>query len=182
MNSFTCEYQAEQLEDWPSKSPDLVLSPSWQRGAERLIEVGLSDGSSWTVSVATDPDAPARAISGLFATPSPSRLCVIARGAAYLLDTVSLANSQYIETGGAITSIRRAFEEKLLLLCTDWAVVAIGEAGLLWRTPRLAIEGLRLDEVDSWRARGVADPDSDETRNFMIDLTTGDIVGGAEVP
>jgi len=104
------------------------------------------------------------------------------RGAAYLFDTVSPTNSQYIETGGAITTIRNAFEEKLLLLCTDWAVVAIGEAGLLWRTSRLAIEGLRLDEVDSWRVRGVADPDSDETRNFMIDLTTGNIVGGAEVP
>jgi hypothetical protein len=72
-------------------------------------------------------------------------------------------------------------EVNLLLLATPWLVTAIGPDGVAWQTKRLAIDGLRLDETDRSRLAGVADPDSAEPREFMIDLLTGSHQGGAMV-
>jgi hypothetical protein len=178
---FPAEYEAHYLRDWPSCPADLTLTAGATRSAERFIEVTLPDGSSWTATVAGLAGAPVRAVSGLFATPSPGHLLAVERGAAYLLDVSRPAVSVHIETGGAVTALRAVPEMELLLMCTDWTVIAIGKSGVAWRTQRLSIEEIRIDETEGARARGVADPDSDEPRDFMIDLKTGSILGGAQV-
>jgi hypothetical protein len=69
----------------------------------------------------------------------------------------------------------------MLLLVTGWAITAVGSDGDLWTTDRIAIDGLRVDEVSDGWARGVADPDDDEPRDFALDLATGRVIGGAGV-
>jgi hypothetical protein len=57
--------------------------------------------------------------------------------------------------------------------------MAVGPDGPAWQTGRLAIDGLRLDEADGSHLVGVADPDSPEPRDFVIDLLNGSHRGGA---
>ena len=52
---------------------------------------------------------------------------------------------------------------------------------MLWKTRRLAIDGLRLDESQSGLVAGVADPQDVEPGDFVINLRTGSHEGGAKV-
>jgi hypothetical protein len=181
MTAFPAEYEARYLLEWASRAPDVVLTNGVRPGPERLIEVALPDGSAWLVSVAAFPDPSRRAVSGLFPTASSRHLLAVERGAAYLVDVGDPGGSYPVTTYGAVVGVRPVPQMDLLLLWTDWAVTAVGPDGVAWRTTRVAIEGIRIDEVENGRARGVADPDDDEPRNFVIDLRTGEVQGGAQV-
>lgn len=61
---------------------------------------------------------------------------------------------------------------------TPWTIGAIGSDSVAWESPRIAIEGLRLDEVEEGWLRGVADPEDDEPTQYAIDLATGELRGG----
>jgi hypothetical protein len=100
-------------------------------------------------------------------------------GSAFIVDVRSPASAFCVETHGAVTGIGCANAQGLVLLATDWEVFAVKGSALAWRSGRIAIEGVRLDEVDETRLAGVVDEDADEPRNFMIDLVSGRVTGGS---
>ena len=60
-----------------------------------------------------------------------------------------------------VVAVRSAPGDGLLLLATPRRVVAVGDDGPVWRTPRLAIEGLHLGEQADGKLPGIADPCDD---------------------
>ncbi|GAA5039034.1 hypothetical protein [Actinopolymorpha pittospori] len=179
-DGFAADYAAETLEEWPSSLPDHTFTPpGTSQGRASLIRVMPYDGPEWTASVSALPDPPRRAVTGLFATPNPATLCVLQQGTPFLIEVMAPRTGRCIDTGAAVTSVREAGQARLLLLATDWDVLAVGTDGVAWRTDRISVERLRIDEIDDLRLRGVADPDDDEPRDFAIDLTDGTTVGGA---
>lgn len=82
---------------------------------------------------------------------------------------------------GPVLSVEQIVAAALLLLTTPWSSTAVGAEGPLWSTPRIAVEGIRIDEIDGGWLRGVADPEDDEPRDFAIDLRNGEVVGGAGI-
>jgi hypothetical protein len=129
-------------------------------------------------SVAGGPPGTARAIRGEWSTPNPDVACLVERGAAYLVDVNAPTKWTTVETHGPVTLVKEATRADALLLCSDWAVTAVGAAGVLWSTRRLSIERLRIDSVGDAFALGVADPDDDAAVGFSIDLRTGIVTGG----
>lgn len=101
------------------------------------------------------------------------------RGTAFLVDVLDPATYEVIAGDGSIIAVEAVREAGLLLLATPWWVTAVGHGAVAWRSPRIAINGVRLDEMDDGWLHGVADPDDDEPRDFAIDLATGELVGGA---
>ena len=69
-----------------------------------------------------------------------------------------------------------------MLLLTPWSITGVGPDGVAWTSRRVAIEDLRVDEVDDCWLRGVADPDDEESRDFAVNYRTGEVVGGIEDP
>lgn len=135
---------------------------------------------AWTAAfAASDPGV--RALSALLGTPSPTGLCVIERGTAFLGDVLDPEGFSVIETKGLVVGTEELTGEGLLLLLTPWTITAVDQSGTCWTTERIAIEGLRVDEVSAGWVRGVADPDESEPHDFALDLTTGEVVGGAGV-
>ncbi|MCP2237473.1 hypothetical protein [Prauserella halophila] len=84
-------------------------------------------------------------------------------------------------TPGPVVAAEELAAEAVLLLVTPWAITAVGISGVLWTTPRIAIDGLRVDEASDGWVGGVADPDDDEPRDFAVELATGQVVGGAMI-
>lgn len=118
------------------------------------------------------------AVSGLVPTPDPDGLCVLVRGTAYLVDVTDRSYRPAVASAPVVAAVQ-VLAAGVLLLATPWRVIGIGPDGVAWRTGRLAIDGLRLDEADESRLIGVADPESAETREFVIDLRSGAHEGGA---
>lgn len=147
-------------------------------GARLTFEVVTDGGSRWAGAVALGENSVLRAVTGLYSTPNPTRLCLVARGDAYLIDVRDPNSGEVIHTGGPVVALRAVTAENLLLLSSSWHITAIGPSGVIWQTARLSIDGIRLDEVDGSRLAGVADPESEEPSDFSVDLRTGSHEGG----
>jgi hypothetical protein len=181
-NPFPASYQVRQLDELPASVGVTELCPAGRSGAGGLIfEVDPGDSDSWVGFARPTSIGSRNAVTGLFSTPDPGRLCVITQGAAYLVD-VATRRFVLLSQSDPVIFVTSLADVGLLLLATPWRVLAIGCDGPAWRTERLAIDGLRLDEADGSRLVGVADPDSPEPQDFVIDLRNGSHSGGAGVP
>jgi hypothetical protein len=178
---FPAAYKARQFQELPAAADAAELRPDGRSSPGGLIfEVDPEGIDSW-IGVARPSSVRAPdAVTGLFSAPAPGTLCAIAQGAAYLVN-VRTRNYCVVSRSAPVMAVASLPGVNLLLLATPWLVTAIGHDGVAWRTRRLAIDGLRLDETDGSRLAGVADPDSAEPREFTIDLLTGSHQGGAMV-
>ena len=181
--AFPAEYEVRLLAEGPAEP-----GPRWEfsragRGVHGgvLVEVVVEGRSEWIGLVANAPESVAAAHSGIYSTPSEGTLCVVARGDAYFIETAA-PDQWWVLEDAPVVGVRSALAEELLVLATPWRVAAVGPDGLAWRTPRLAIDGIALAEVADGHLSGVADPEDDESREFVIDLRTGRHQGGFHFP
>lgn len=142
------------------------------------IIVRLSGGASWTGRFFA-PRSQRRAASGVYRTPSATGICVINQSRVFVGDVLDPAGIAPVDDLGEVLAVERDARSGLLYVSTGWTVAAIGAAGLVWQTPRLAIEDLRLDGVQGTSLHGTADPDGDGAKPFTIEVITGDVRGGA---
>lgn len=130
--------------------------------------------------MASAPESLPTAEFGIYATPSPYVVAVIARGDAYFIN-VRAPERWWTLEDSPIVAVRSAADSGLLVLATPWRVLAVGTDGVAWRTPRLSIDGISLGEPADDVLHGNADP-QDEAVDFVIDLRTGHHRGGFVFP
>lgn len=176
---FASEFDATVVEH-PGSVPDHVFAAPGAGARVVEIEVEPWGESTWTASFAA-PDPGVRALSAILGMPSPTGLCVVERGTAFVGDVLTPDAFGVVKTGGPVVAAEELVGEGLLLLLTPWAITALDRHGHRWSTNRIAIDGLRVDEASDGWVRGVADPAEDEPRDFALNLITGEVVGGAGV-
>lgn len=176
---FTSEFEVTGV-DYAAAAPDHVFSAEGAGARAVVVAVVPWGESTWTASFA-GPDPGRRALTRLLGTPSPTGLCVIERGTAFVGDVLQPNGFEVVATPGPVVEAEELVAEARLLLVTPWAITAVGADGGQWTTPRIAVDGLRVDTVSDGWLRGVADPDDDEPRDFAVDLTTGEVTGGAAI-
>ncbi|HUZ23321.1 MAG TPA: toprim domain-containing protein [Streptosporangiaceae bacterium] len=176
---FPAAYLARELDELPSGADLVEMVPGHQEGPGGLIfEVEPQACESWVGRARPSAMNARGAVSGLVPTPNPDNLCVLVRGTAYLVDVTDHSYRPVAVSAPVVAAVPVAVPG-VLLLATPWHVIGVGPDGVVWRTERLAIDGLRLDEADESRLIGVADPESAEAREFVIDLRSGTHEGGA---
>ncbi|GAA0616268.1 hypothetical protein HPO96_00430 [Kribbella sandramycini] len=175
---FPAEYEA-QLTDLPAAGGADVELVAGSRGSI-FVTIEPSSGPAWTGEFGGEALV-RTAATGLYPTPSPVRLCVVDRGTAFLADVLAPARSEQLEIDDPVMDVRPAVSERLLLLIGRWTITAVGPDGIVWTSPRIAFDGLRVDEIGDGLLRGVADPEDDEPRDFAVDLRTAQVVGGAGI-
>lgn len=177
---FPQEYEAEVVDAPTTGEADFTFTDGLGRARSTTVSVIPWEGRAWTGAFRAGDPVAARATSGLFTTPCPTVLCAVVRGTAFLVDVGSPDAYDVVATDGPVMSVERAVDARLLLLVTPWSVTAVGPTGVSWTSPRIAFESVRVDEADGGWLRGVADADDDEPRDFALDLSTGELVGGVD--
>lgn len=175
--AFPVAYEVEVLEFAPDEA-QVFERPGSVRSGEVVVEVSTDRGRRWVGAARAGAPSVRGALSGVFSTPSKTRLLLVGRGDAFLVDIDAPDRFEAIDTGGPVVAVRPVLDEGLLLLASPWMITALGEDGVRWQTGRLAIEGIRMDEVQAGQLAGVADPSDDEPRDFVVDLHTGRHEGG----
>lgn len=178
-NHFVSEFDVA-ITDRPTASLDHQFAAEGAGSRVVVVAVEPWGAAAWTAAFAS-PDPGRRALTALLGTPSPTGLCVVERGTAFLGDVLEPESFGVVATPGPVVAAEELTHEATLLLITPWAITAVGEGGVLWTTPHIAVDGLRVDEASDGWLRGVADPEDDEPRDFAVDLATGQLIGGSAI-
>jgi hypothetical protein len=177
--SFEKSYEAAFVDAPADGFVDHEFRGPAREGPVATALVHTSHGSAWTGAFTGETSW--RGVTGLYGTPNADMLCLLNRGRAFLVDTRRPENTSVVRTDGPVRSVVSLPTSSLLLLVTQWSVVAVGPDGEAWASERVSLEGLRLDEVIGSFVVGVADPDDDEPREFSLDLRDGTLAGGSAV-
>lgn len=124
-----------------------------------------------------DPSLP----HGVWSCPNPRQLCAIAGGYAYVVDAEDPGKWMQIPYR-PVTWVHAAPERQLLLFASFHRLWALGVEGKAWETATLSWEGLRVMGIDGQQLHGFGwDMDTDTEVPFIVDLATGQHVGGIGV-
>lgn len=146
--------------------------------AHVAVRVEPAGGEAWTGVFACGFDS-AKVASGLYSHPDPKRMCVVAAGYGYIVDTREPRLYERV-IAQPVVSVHAAREAELLLFTDFTNISAYGREGITWRTERLTWEGLRITEVTAATVRGYGwDMPKDREVEFAVDLKSGQHVGGA---
>ncbi|HEY0703443.1 MAG TPA: hypothetical protein VGD60_11805 [Candidatus Acidoferrales bacterium] len=177
---FPHSYEVEELGELPGTGkfdvPVIYLPPPKGRAEHNglWLKVKAGSGKVWVGVFAfgyTSPPAFCRIIS----SPDPNRVCVISNGAGYIVSADQPEAWEQIPII-PVLDVRPILEHKFLI-CSDFtSLAAYGSSGLVWRSPRVCWDGLKISKITSETIEGAGyDPTNPLTHEslFAVDLKTG---------
>jgi hypothetical protein len=145
-----------------------------------LVEICPERGKPWLATFAYGDIAP-NGTSGVFSTPDPRRLCVVARGAGYLVSATDPTLWEPVRAT-PIIDVRPVRAREMIVFAEYTQLVAYGCAGIEWKTKRLSWDNLTITEVNDLHIKGEFwDIRNEEQATFVVDLATGAHEGGVLV-
>lgn len=175
---FPADYQIELIEQPSSGPTDLEFAGAGAPSHRLIVQVNPSQSAPWTATFVVERPGVAPAMSAIMSTPRPDTVCVIHRGTAFWVDTRRPRPSRSLIAEGPVMFVVPCPHAGLLVIATPWKAVGLSARGRAWRTPRIALDGFEIREIDGGVMRGLADPTSMDPREFCVDLATGRLMGG----
>lgn len=178
--TYPHSYQVEEVRELPGagklNAPLLYIPPPRTRTEHDGLWLSLTpaSGNPWVGVFAFGCTSP-HAFSRVVSSPNPDRALVVANGAGYL---VSAADPQRWEEVPLrpVLDIRAIPERGLLLLSDFTRIAAYGSKGLVWRSPRLCWDELKITRVRGETIEGTGyDPTNSITNKspFAVDIMSG---------
>jgi hypothetical protein len=180
--TFAHSYECAQLTELPSRAMPHFYYPgaSTQGGKDGVLaEIHPENGEPWLGTFAFGLFAPKRP-SGIFTTPNPDRLCVVAKGEGYLVSANAPSAWETVRAT-PIIDVRPVRAQGIIVFASLTDLVAYGPTGIKWRTKRLAWDNLQISEVTDSAIKGEFwDLRSEAMESFTVDLATGAHQGGID--
>lgn len=146
-------------------------------GAPRIVRVLPAASPEW---VGMFPSCGLGGVSGVRATPSPQRVCVLVEGRAYVV-RVDAPEERAIIAQDAVEQVVSTVEPPLLLLVRGVDIVALGAEGIAWRSPPLAGDGFRVGLVDAEGIHCTGDLLANGPKPIVVDPASGEVSVGARL-
>jgi len=169
-SSFERAYGVDVLGEIPGDG-QIHYFPEARSESPLMVRFTLPDGSSWSGGFGAGALA-VRACTGVFASPSLDRACVVSRGRVYAVD-IAEPRTTTVVLPELVMQVVPDVSAGVLLLADPWQLHAYGADGLQWSTDRIAIEGFTILAADD-RMVVVRVEDADgEFEELRIDVRTG---------
>ena len=112
--------------------------------------------------------------TGVISSPEPNTVCVISKGGGYLVNAESPELWEEVRVC-PVTEFRLLPEHGLLVFSDFTGLAAYGSNGLVWRSPRVCWDGLKITKVTRETIEGAGyDPTNlEKEMRFAVDLKTG---------
>lgn len=180
--SFGRNYRCEILDEIPSAEiAQRHFFPGDMAGGQDglLVRVTPEGGEPWLGMFAFGKVGRS-GISRVLSLPDPEKLCVVSRGAGYVV-TARDPRSWEAVRAVPIIDVRTAPSAGVVVFANFTEMVAYGAGGVRWRTKRLAWDGLKVIEVTERSIIGEYwDIRAEAMQRFEVDLDTGAQQGGVE--
>jgi hypothetical protein len=177
---FPHTYEIEELAELPGTGQfnvPVFYFPRPKNGREHdglWLKIRAANGLSW-VGVLAFGYRSAASISRIISSPAPDSLCVVSRGAAYIVK-VNEPDDWEESPALPVTDVRCIPDHQLLILADFTRLAAYGRDGRAWVSPRLCWDGLKILRSTSDTIEGVGyDPTNSPSREsiFAVDIRTG---------
>jgi hypothetical protein len=177
---FAHKFECEVLEELPGQPTGLHYFPGQTAGQDGLVvRVVPETFGAWTGVFAFGRFGPG-GLTRILSMPDPECLCVISRGAGYVVRVCDPSAWQKVNAI-PIVDVRPIPEAGLVVFANYTELLAYDDQGTRWRTKRLAWDGFRiLIESDRTLVGEYWDNREETTRRFEVDLGTGETRGGIE--
>jgi hypothetical protein len=178
--AFPHSYQVEELREWPgtgSFSIPVIYFPPPRSRAEHnglWLKVKAKSGKAWIGVFAFGYKSPP-SFSRVLSSPDPESVCVVSDGNAYIVNTEQPDAWEQLPIM-PVLDIRPLLEQELLLFADFIRLAAYGNKKLVWRSPRVCWDGLKIANVTTDIIEGTGyDPTNAATREsrFAVDVKTG---------
>ena len=114
--------------------------------------------------------------TGIWSTPNPQEICALSGGYAYMIDTDRPERFAMLPYR-PVLKIYPAAETGLLLFVGHRAILAWGEHGESWQSPKLSDEGVSVMSIGGRTLRGLGwNMFSDKETPFTLDLQNGKLL------
>jgi hypothetical protein len=178
--TFPHLYEVEQVRELPGTgkfSVPVISFPPNEPGREHdglWLRVSANGGKTWVGVFEfgyTSPPAFSRVVS----FPNEESVCVVSNGSAYVVNTEKPEIWERIPIV-PVLAIRSLPEYKLLIFSDFTKLCAYGAGGLVWRSPRVCWDGLKITKVTSETVEGTGyDPTNSLSQEMqvVVNLKTG---------
>lgn len=165
--------------EWPTELPNCGSPHFFYPGASSvgghdgfLVKIRPENGQAWLGTFAFGDGG----FSGIFSTPDPQRICVVSRGAGYFVNVTQPSKWEGVRAS-PIMDVRSVLAHEIVVF-SDWTdLIAYGATGMKWQTDRLAWDSLKITDVSDTHITGTFF-NLGETKDFVVDLQTGEHEGG----
>lgn len=141
-----------------------------------LVHGTPSGGASWLGMFAFGKLG--KGTSGVLAMPDPEQLCVVSRGAGYLVPVRDPSAWEAVQAL-PVTDVRAVPSAGIVVFADFTELMAYGAEGLRWRTQRLSWDGFKIVQVTERSIIGEYwDMRTEAMQTFEVDLATGAQKGG----
>jgi hypothetical protein len=175
---FSHSYEVEEVGEFPGSGkfavPQLFFPPPKGRPEHDglWLKIKSASGRAWIGVFAFGYSSPP-AFSRVVSSPDQDRVCVISKGAAYLVKADELEVWEKIRLI-PVLDVRPVPEEKLLVLSDFTRLAAYGCNGLVWQSPQVCWDRLKIANVTHETIEGTGyDPTISRESRFKVDLKTG---------
>ena len=175
--SFPHSYKVEALGELPGTGklayPVIFFPPPEHRPEHNglWLKVTAASGRTWVGVFAFSVSNFSRVLS----SPDSSRVCVVAKGSAYIVKVDEPEIWEQIPVI-PVLDVRLLQEERLLVFSDFIRLAAYCSSGLAWRSPQVCWDGLKIVSVSRKTIEGTGyDPTNAITHEsrFAVDLKTG---------
>lgn len=179
--TFQNNYSIEIIEELGAEGLYYYPGANIQGGKDGImVKVISSEGKSWIGVFAFGEISPT-GISGIYSTPDPNNFCVVSKGSGYIVSSNNPKDWQQVKAI-PVMDVRSIKHQKIIVFADYTELVAYGEAGVKWRTERLAYDSFKITEVTEYTLKGEFwDIRNEANQTFEVNLTTGLQVGGIKV-
>ncbi len=143
-------------------------------GAPLVVRVSQAGAPGW---VGMFPAGGLGGVEGVFAGPAPAQMCVVADGQVYLA-RVDAPQDGAVIVHDQVAQVVPVADPPLVLLIRFMDIVAIGPAGIAWRSPRLAVDDLRVVRVDADGIHCTGELLGESPAALVVDTATGQVIAG----
>lgn len=180
--------------DWPSHyaidfDPDLPtgavthfsVSDKARRPIGLLIRITPGNARPWYATFEQGYDS-RNAVTGVWAHPHPERLCVICKGAGWIIDST---HPELWECIGAfpITFVVPVPRPGLIVFADFTRLIAYDRNGKVWRTEELSWDGIKVSGIaEEWLYGYGFDAPTEGEVPFAVNLRSGRHTGGSAPP
>jgi hypothetical protein len=175
---FPRRYECEVLPGLPGTGPlpyQFRFEGQSTHSEGLVLKVTPDHGETWVGNFQRGDSG----LSGAYGHPLETSVIAVARGQGYIVVTHQPTQYELVRSY-PIRDVRRVPDLPLVLFADYTELTAYGPEGMVWMTPRLSWDGLRITEITPEVIRGLGwSAPEDREVEFLVDVRTGHHKGGA---